>query len=330
MLPLSTLSIFDLTTQTWSQILASGTPPAPRVNPCVVLAPDNKTIYMYGGQNVFDPVPRPQMNDIWILSLPDFNWVQVPPTNLVGSGVPSGRSQQSCHVVGGEMVVLGGDTGNLGGCDSAGVYVFDMNSLQWKDRFEGGTKFMGPQVVAGGKGSSTPCACTPAESTTLQATRTATGADPTWITTMVAVETVPTTLLDGQTSLITVTFETIATVTSTATAPSIPQASSTSTQKQATSPPTAAIVGATLGAIILLLILAWIITTFIRRRKENAWRNSTSSFANGFLPPQQPGIYQESDTEAEGGNTGMREWDVSEWEGGLLRSPRQSLRVVNV
>jgi hypothetical protein len=330
MIPLSTLSIFDLTTQTWSQILASGATPAPRVNPCVVLAPDNKTIYMYGGQNVFDPVPRPQMNDIWILTLPDFKWVQVPPTNLVGSGVPPGRSQHSCHVIGGEMVVLGGDTGNLGGCDGAGVYVFDMNSLQWKDRFDGGTNFVGPPVLAGDKASSTACACTPAESTTLQATRTATGADPTWITTNMAVETVPTTLLDGQTSLITVTFKTTATVTSAATATSIPPASSTSTQKQTTPTPTTAIVGATLGAIILLLILAWILTAFIKRRKENAWRNSTSSFANGFLAPQQQGVYQESDTGAEGGTDEMREWDVSEWDGGLLRSPRQSLRVVNV
>lgn len=32
---------------------------------------------------------------------------------------------------------------------------------------------------------------------------------------------------------------------------------------------------------------------------------------------------------SEGGEDEMREWEVAEWNGGVLRSPRQSLRVVN-
>ena len=32
---------------------------------------------------------------------------------------------------------------------------------------------------------------------------------------------------------------------------------------------------------------------------------------------------------SEGGDDEMREWEVAEWNGGVLRSPRQSLRVVN-
>lgn len=324
MLPLSTLDIFDLATQTWSKKPTSGTPPLSRVNPCAVLA-SNNAIYMYGGQNVSDPVPRPQLNDLWILTVPDFTWVPIPSADL--GNAPLGRSQHTCHVVGGEMVVVGGDTGNSGGCDSPGVYVFDMSLLQWKESFSGTTEFVLPNIAGGGG-----CGMcgTPVVSVTVSESRFSRTSMTSTIegfgTTTMAVETVTTTM-DGYTTLMTATYDTLTTIPSPSTSYSTSADSASKQTHTSTNPTTAAIVGGVLGATILLLALAWLITSFLRRRRENAWRNSTSSGGRGILNSEGG---RGGDGASEGdGEDGMREWDVAEWNGGVLRSPRQSLRVVN-
>ena len=281
---------------------------------------------MYGGQNVSDPIPRPQLNDLWILTVPDFTWVPVPSADL--GNAPLGRSQHTCHVVGGEMVVVGGDTGNAGGCDSPGVYVFDMSLLQWKESFSGTTEFVLPNIAGGGGCGM--CA-SPVVSVTVSESRFSRTSMASTVqgfgTTTMAVETVTTTM-DGYTTLMTATYDTLTTIPSPSSSSSTSSADSASKQtRTSTNPTAAAIVGGVLGATILFLGLAWLITSFLRRRRENAWRNSTSSGGRGILNSEGDRV---GDGASEGdGEDEMREWDVAEWNGGVLRSPRQSLRVVN-
>lgn len=319
---MSTLDIFDLSTQTWSKQQTQGTPPLPRVNPCAVLASssESQNIYMYGGQNVFDPAPRPQYNDMWILALPSFTWIQVNET----SGNPAGRSGHTCHVMGGQMVVVGGYLGPLSTqCDSPGIYVFDMSTLEWQSSFNSESSYSVPSLVVSAAGGS--------QSTDPPSQSSPTPTDPPSSTnpslhTMWTTATIATTYADGQSSTITTTFQTTATVTATPATPA-----SSRSQSGITATKLAAIVGGTLGTVILLLAGGWAFYALGKRRQGTLWnRLSGGSLESPEEPPWSPmterGGWGPASDEAE---SQTREWDVSTWDGNMMFSPRQSLRVVN-
>jgi hypothetical protein len=277
---------------------------------------------MYGGQNVLDPLPRAQYNDIWILSLPSFTWVQVGSMSVN----PPGRSGHTCNAVGAQMVVVGGYVGADIPCDSPGIYVFDMTTLNWKSTFDIGTTYSAPAVVGGSSsgtatGGSSPTSTTSntaastkpgvASPTQGQAPLTSTDPNGNVISTLLTTQTIMTTMANGQTSMMTTTYAITATVTST----SPPKPSSSS---GISVPKIAGIIGGALGAIILLLAAGWGLSTLLKRRKERRWSQS-----NGFSTGET--VWPASD-EAE---DEMREYDVTHWDGTIFISPRQSLRVVN-
>ncbi len=75
-----------------------------------------------------------QKDDMWILTLPSFTWIQV---DQGGQSIPPGRSGATCNVWDAQMVMVGGYLGNNTQltCESPGIYVFDLSNLQWVNQF---------------------------------------------------------------------------------------------------------------------------------------------------------------------------------------------------
>lgn len=100
---------------------------------------------MFGGQNLQPAAAQTQKDDMWILSIPSFTWIQVDQ----GGQVPYARAGHACHVWDGQMIVLGGYIGEEIGCESPGIYVFNMTSLSWSDQF---TALTGDKALEGYSG----------------------------------------------------------------------------------------------------------------------------------------------------------------------------------
>ena len=75
-----------------------------------------------------------QYDDMWILSVPSFTWIEVDQDESKSS-IPYARAGHSCHVWDGQMIVVGGYIGKEVGCESPGIYAFNMSSLSWSDQF---------------------------------------------------------------------------------------------------------------------------------------------------------------------------------------------------
>lgn len=93
------INVYDIATSTWYDQSTSGPSPTIRVNPCAVIAaaPDGSSynIYMFGGQNLTPYGNQSQFDDMWILTLPSFTWIEV---DQSGQSVPAGRSGQTCNI----------------------------------------------------------------------------------------------------------------------------------------------------------------------------------------------------------------------------------------
>lgn len=87
---------------------------------------------MFGGQNLIPYGNQTQFDDMWILTIPSFTWI---PVDMSKQSVPPGRAGATCNAWDGQMVMVGGYVGQDLSCDSPGVYVFDMSSLEWKNQF---------------------------------------------------------------------------------------------------------------------------------------------------------------------------------------------------
>ena len=143
---MNVIDVYDIANSTWYKQSTSGAYPILRVNPCAVAlsASDGSStnIYMFGGQNLIPATNQTEYNDMWILTIPSFTWIQV---DTKDQSVPPGRSGHTCNVYNGQIVVVGGYTGppaNGLGCDT-GFYVFNATSLQWQNTYnalEGGDK----------------------------------------------------------------------------------------------------------------------------------------------------------------------------------------------
>lgn len=133
---MNVIDVFDIATSTWYKQSTSGKYPKLRVNPCAVAlsAPDGSStnIYLYGGQNLIPYKDQTQFGDMWILTIPSFNWIEV---DMNGQSVPPARVGHTCNAWDGQIVVVGGyNTESAGGCDT-GVYVFSASDLTWQNKF---------------------------------------------------------------------------------------------------------------------------------------------------------------------------------------------------
>lgn len=73
-----------------------------------------------------------QYDDMWILSVPSFTWI---PVNMDSQSVPYPRAGHTCNVWDGQMVVAGGYIGKDISCETPGIYVFNLTSLSWQNRY---------------------------------------------------------------------------------------------------------------------------------------------------------------------------------------------------
>ena len=89
---------------------------------------------MYGGQSLQPAGNQEQYDDMWILSIPSFNWIKVEQDESKSSKPPA-RAGHSCHIWDAQMIVVGGYVGKEIGCDSPGIYAFNLSSLGWSDQF---------------------------------------------------------------------------------------------------------------------------------------------------------------------------------------------------
>ena len=132
---MNVIDVYDIANSTWYKQSTSGDYPKLRVNPCAVAAsaPDGSStnVYLYGGQNLIPYGEQIQYDDMWILTIPSFTWIEV---NTTGQSVPPARVGHTCNIWDGQIVVIGGYTGPDLSCDS-GFYVFSASNLTWKNQF---------------------------------------------------------------------------------------------------------------------------------------------------------------------------------------------------
>jgi len=133
---MNVIDVYDIATSTWYKQATSGPTPKIRVNPCaaVAAASDGSSyqVHMFGGQNLIPAGNQTQYDDLWILTVPSFTWIQVDQSS---QSVPPGRAGHSCQMWDGQMVVVGGYVGDQLSCDSPGIYVFNASSLKWATGF---------------------------------------------------------------------------------------------------------------------------------------------------------------------------------------------------
>lgn len=133
---LNVLDIYDIKTSTWYKQSTEGSTPGVRVNPCAVAAVSadgsSTQIYMYGGQNLIPAGSQTQYDDMWILTIPSFTWIQA---DLSGQSNPPARAGHTCNLWNSQMVVIGGYVGQELSCDSPGIYVFNTSSLEWQSSY---------------------------------------------------------------------------------------------------------------------------------------------------------------------------------------------------
>ena len=132
---LTEIDIYDIASSTWYRQATSGAAPSIRVNPCAVAASaadgSSINVYMFGGQNLVPFEQQIQYNDMWILTIPSFTWIQV---DQGDQSVPYPRAGHTCNIWDGQMIVVGGYVGQNISCDP-GFYVFDASQLKWQDSF---------------------------------------------------------------------------------------------------------------------------------------------------------------------------------------------------
>ncbi|KAF2639983.1 hypothetical protein P280DRAFT_24370 [Massarina eburnea CBS 473.64] len=133
---MNVIDVYDIAKSTWYKQSTSGTMPKYRVNPCAVVAAaadgSSYNVYMFGGQTLQPAGNQTQYDDMWILSVPAFAWIEVDQSK---QSVPYARAGHSCHVWDGQMIVLGGYIDPEIGCESPGIYSFNMSSLSWGNQF---------------------------------------------------------------------------------------------------------------------------------------------------------------------------------------------------
>ncbi|RPA77524.1 hypothetical protein BJ508DRAFT_330136 [Ascobolus immersus RN42] len=151
---LDTVHVYDISQKTWhnqTTTAAYGTIyPRARNSHCSVVAssPDGTShnIYIYGGQS--SDISATALSDIWVLSIPSFQWIQIDPSNGADPARPA--ANMACESVGKHgryMFVFGGDP-VTGRCDANGAAkLLDLTTGLWTKEYDFEAPYEVPVVV---------------------------------------------------------------------------------------------------------------------------------------------------------------------------------------
>jgi len=345
---MNVIDIYDLGSKKWTKQSTDGPTPKYRVNPCAVVAsaPDGSShnVYFFGGQNLVPYAQQLQYDDMYILTIPAFKWIKV---DMKDQAVPPARAGHTCDIVGSQLIVIGGYTGQELSCDAPGFYVFDASKLQWTTSYSaeaggygsknsnkkgGMNTYRVPQAVidvVGGNGDGGATITKPMKQ-----------ADPdSPIVTADAHDYKYTTYISGPTIAV-------------STAPDGTVTTSTVTPNPDSNggggPNIGAIIGGVIGGIVIVVLILlggafWLYKRKIRELRASAGRVGPA--AGGYKKGGEVGLMADNrhDTIAElpgdaihrqhrdnnGSSTDLNEMQGEPTFWGVLLSPRRSLRVVN-
>ena len=154
---MTTLPVYDVASSEWFMVNTTGQAPPQLTEFCSVVAVSNDSstfnVYIYGGYDGLNSADEPS-DDVWILSLPTFQWVKA------YSGTTShGRSGHRCLApYPDQMFVVGGVHQNQANCVEGGiVQVFNLNTLEFQDKYnpDKWAQYKVPNIVTQAIGSST-------------------------------------------------------------------------------------------------------------------------------------------------------------------------------
>jgi hypothetical protein len=130
------IPIYDIASEQWYVQNITGSEAPPQLTQfCSVVAVDEEAgsfnVYIYGGYDGLDSGDTP-MDDVWVLSLPDFTWTKV----YEGTEV-HGRSGHHCvSPYPDKMFIIGGVHKNQANClDGGFIQVFNLNTLKFQDTY---------------------------------------------------------------------------------------------------------------------------------------------------------------------------------------------------
>ena len=145
---MNVIDVYDLKSNTWlyrqpaTPANKTDSTPIPRVKPCTVIARakdgSSYNIYMFGGWDG-DPNSSVGYNDLWVLSIPSFQWFLVDNGLSNAKGAPPKYEAMTCYIVGGgsKMLVYGGRARpKTYQCDKTSIHVFDMTKLIWEEVYD--------------------------------------------------------------------------------------------------------------------------------------------------------------------------------------------------
>ncbi|KAF3906911.1 hypothetical protein AA313_de0202495 [Arthrobotrys entomopaga] len=155
---MSDIALYDIATESWFVQQASPHAnefPRTRTDHCVVVrsAPDgsSQNIYVYGGIYWDTKHNATYLDDVWILTLPSFQWIKI----YEGE---SPRYGHTCHIApeGRQMITVGGLGGyytanfNDSQCDweTKSVALYDLTTLSWGSAYMAYGKYQLPVEVA--------------------------------------------------------------------------------------------------------------------------------------------------------------------------------------
>jgi len=145
------IKIYSISGSNWfTQFIPPGDPvPPPRFAFCTAVksASDGSShqIYIMGGleaSTLINAKEGPTAKTIWVLSIPSFQWTQLPYTSKTTAADPSGRISPKCQAIGEHYIFYSGgrNTSSYSGavtCDKKAnaAFLFDINALTWTDTF---------------------------------------------------------------------------------------------------------------------------------------------------------------------------------------------------
>ncbi|KAJ2891489.1 hypothetical protein MKZ38_000322 [Zalerion maritima] len=124
--PMNEIWLYDFVAEKWYSQTATGEVPDNRRRFCAgaAWAEDHSSynIYLYGGISI--PPNSTTFDDLWILSLPSFQWLKWYPEPDVGVNGEHPHHTLSCNVVSGgaQMIIVGGSFPYTDQCDSSPQY----------------------------------------------------------------------------------------------------------------------------------------------------------------------------------------------------------------